>query len=174
MYLYFTQTQKQQKNFHPPTLISLWAKYIRFLKKNQCPISGIRRWGKNHMRCRTIFPSYCRYYRRYYSHHTIVVTIVVTTVAMENRMTTHAIVILIYGCSMSCTIFKKKLSFKDNDDDAKICTVLPGAKEQRAKNDDECSFFACGIPSLRRNHSKLRVSRAVGAPVDDGSGEMRM
>ncbi len=52
--------------------------------------------------------SYCPYY----SCHAIVVTTIITTVAMENSMTTHAIFFLIYGCSMSGTVFKKKSSFK--------------------------------------------------------------
>ncbi len=81
--------------------------------------------------------SYCRYY----SHHAIVVvTTVVTTVATENRMMTHVIVFFICGCPMSGTVFKKKLSFKDsddNDDNAKVHAALPGKKEWQAKNEDE-------------------------------------
>ncbi len=61
------------------------------------------------------------------------------TVATENCMTTHAIFFLIYGCTMPGTVFKKKSSFKDNDD-AKVRGALPGAKERRAKNDDERAF----------------------------------
>ncbi len=71
--------------------------------------------------------SYCHYYSR----HTIVVTTVGTTVPTQNCMTTHAIFFLIYGCPMLGTIFKKKLSFKDDNDndDAKVYAAIPGAKE---------------------------------------------
>ncbi len=87
---------------------------------------------------------------------------------------------------MSGTVFKKKLSFKDNEDnDTKACTALPGAKERRAKNDYEHTFShicrnsqnlsgACGVLSYCRNPSKLRVSWTTGAPGDEGSWEMRM
>ncbi len=124
---------------------------------------------------------------------------VVTPVATENRMTTHAIFFLIYGCPMSGTILKEKSSFKDDDDDnngAKVCAVLLSAKELGAKNDDERSFSrirrrphdswnlsgADRVLSHRRNLLKLCVSRDVGVRGDDGSlaypasshGEMRM
>ncbi len=94
---------------------------------------------------------------------------------------------------MSGTVFKKKSSFKDdndndNNDDAKVRTVLPGTKERRAKNNDECAFLRvhyrhCNswnlsgvreVLSCRRNPSKLSVSQAVGACGDDDSREMRM
>ncbi len=65
-------------------------------------------------------------------------TTVVTTVVTENCLTKHAIFFLIYRCPMSATVFKKKSSFKDDDDNAaKVGAVLTGAKEQRSKNDDE-------------------------------------
>ncbi len=108
---------------------------------------------KNRMRRHTIFHSYCRYYSR----HAIVVMTVVTTVAMENRMTTHAIFFLIYRCPMLGTDFKKKSSFKD--DDAKVRAALPGAKEQRAKNDNECAFAVvaaiAGISRVRAGSSRV-------------------
>ncbi len=87
------------------------------------------------------------------------------------------------------TVFKEKLSFKDdNDNDTKVRAALLGAKEQRAKNDDECAFSrirhrrrdsqnlsgAHGVLSHRRNPLKLCVPQAAGAHGDDGFGEMRM
>ncbi len=63
---------------------------------------------KKRMHRHTIFHSYCRYYARYYYRMTTVVTTVVTTVATENRMATHAIFFLIYGCPMWGTDFLKK------------------------------------------------------------------
>ncbi len=116
---------------------------------------------------------------------------VVTTVAPENRMTTHAIFFLIYGYPMLGTIFKKKLSFKDDnddDDDAKVRAVLPGAKEWRAKKEYERPFSCvchhhldswnllsvCGALSRCRNPSKLSVSWAVGTRSEYSSGEMQM
>ncbi len=64
-------------------------------------------------------------------------------------MTTHAIFFLIYGCPMSGTVFKKKSSFKvdndDDDDNTKVRTALPGAKERRAKNNDKCAFAVVAV-----------------------------
>ncbi len=45
--------------------------------------------------------SYCCYYSRH--------AIVVKTEATENRIPTHVIFFLIYGCSMSGTVYKKKI-----------------------------------------------------------------
>ncbi len=105
--------------------------------------------------CRhTIFRSYCRYYNR----HAISVTTEVTTVATENRMTTHAIFFLIYGCPMSGAVFKKKLSFKDDSDDAKVHAAFPHAKERWAKNDDECTFLRiCHHHCNSNSQNLLRV-----------------
>ncbi len=103
-------------------------------------------------------------YYHCHSRHAIVVTTVVTTVATENRMTTHAIFFLIYRYPMSDTVFKKKSSFKD-DDDTKVHAALPGAKERRAKNDEECTFSR--ICRCRRNSWNLlgmhtKTSHIVG------------
>ncbi len=151
--------------------------YTIFLK-NRCPTSGIRRWEKKNCMCRhTIFCSYCRYYGHYYYPMATVVTTVVTALAMENHMTTHAIFFLINRCPMSGTIFKKKSSFKDdNDDNAKVHAVHPGSKEQWAKNNDAIvgTCWACGVLLRHQNPLKLRVSQAAGAHGDNGFGEMRM
>ncbi len=76
----------------------------------------------------------------------------------------------------------------DNDDDAKVHAALPGAKERRAKNDNEHAFSRIhhhhcdsgnlsgmrGVLSHCWNPLKPRVSRAAGVYGDDSSAEMRM
>ncbi len=168
---------------HPP-----YGQIVHDLKKKKSGHDiGHPYMGKNRMCRHTIFRSYCLYYSR----HVIVVTTVVTTVFTENRMTTHTIFFLIYRCSMSGTVFKKKSTFKDgsdDDDDTKVRAALPGRKEQRAKNDDKRAFLRIhnchcdsrnisgrrGVLSRCWNPSKLRVSWDSGAHGDNTSGEMRM
>ncbi len=122
----------------------------------------------------TIFHSYCRYYGRYYYR----MMTVVTTVAMENRTTTHAIFFLIYRCPMSGTVFKKKSSFKNddehnNDNDAMVCSTprckrATSQKQRRMRvsrrpHDSWTLSGAHGVLSHHWNPSKLHVSMAAGA-----------
>ncbi len=97
---------------------------------------------------------------------------------------------------MSGTIFKKKLSFKDdndNDNDVKVRTAHPGPKLWRAKNDDKLAFaivvaiagtsWSCTRGPLALLESfETCASWDAGVRDDDGSlaspatshGEMRM
>ncbi len=114
--------------------------------------------------------------------------------------TTYAIFFLIYGCPMSDTVFKKKLSFKDDDDngdnDAKvrIAFLVQKSDETKTTTNGRSRAFAViatiaeprghahGVLSRHWNLLKLCVSWNAGVHGDGGSlaypasshGEMRM
>ncbi len=121
--------------------------------------------------------------------------IVVTTVAVENRMTTHAIFFLIYGCSMSGTVFKKKLRpskrwwrrqrQRRRQQGPRSTPQHQGAATQKQWRtrvhahspllcDSRNLLGVNGVLSRHWNPSKPLVSQAMGVHGENGSGEMRM
>ncbi len=108
-------------------------------------------------------------YYHYYSCHVIVVTTAVTTVATENRMTTHAIFFSCTDARCRAPFLRKNhiLQSDDNNDDDKVRTALPGARERWAKNDDEwagTSWVCTGsshIVGTLRNHVSPRPQERV-------------
>ncbi len=136
--------------------VYLWAKYIWFLKKICAWHRASVDEKKNCMR------------RLRFSIATVVTTVVITiTYDCSNDRSNDSSYgksyddaynfFSHYGWPMSGTVFKKKLSFKDNND-AKVHVTLTGAKERRAKNNDKYAFLR-----IRRCcHDSRNLGHALG------------
>ncbi len=177
---------------------ALWTKSIRFLKKNHCPTSRIRHEKKNCMRRHTIFCNYWRYYSRHDCSNdcsnNITIPMSGSYCCYYNRddysddCSTTACDFFSSMDARCRSLFIRKNCVLQSDDDTKVRTALPGRKEWRAKNNGERASLcihrcrcnsrnlsgAHGVLSRRWNSSKPHVSRAMGAPADGSSGEMRM